>query len=199
MKISYVCAGDHIAQHLMWFGENGLRHHLHAVLGVLRAIEPTPLPELSYQGFGLTLGSDLFLFLDPGARHAYETAGRVVAPQNLTRHHGHFTALNGSATGIAIPASFGFMSATNFEIQHNIKGMPLWSSFKAIVNLLISLFCPRLLPRSIVAVVSAADSLVVSVLLGADILNVFVTSKPADLPQPTTPSHGYFLLPGLCC
>jgi hypothetical protein len=75
------------------------------------------------QGFGLTLGSDLFLAIDARARHVYQTTGQVVVPKNLTKQHGYFVAFNGTSLGRLIPASFGFLNSSSFETDHIIKGI----------------------------------------------------------------------------
>jgi hypothetical protein len=83
------------------------------------------------QGFGLTLGSDLFLAINARARHEYQSTGRVIIPKNLTRHHGHFTPLNGTQPFVQISASLGFLSSSNFQTEHIVKGMSCGSVLPA--------------------------------------------------------------------
>lgn len=71
------------------------------------------------QGFGLTIGSDIYLVINAHARHVFEDGGLA----KLTQYHGQFTATNGSLPNLSIGATFGIASAS--ELQNVVKGKPI--------------------------------------------------------------------------
>ncbi|KAF7306765.1 hypothetical protein MIND_00468200 [Mycena indigotica] len=78
-----------------------------------------------FLGFGLTLGSDLYLAVDGRARRAYHS-GPATDPTTYT--HGIFQVGNGSHTGTSISGVLG-LTGRSFENEHIIKGCfrhPVW-------------------------------------------------------------------------
>jgi len=73
------------------------------------------LADTSSQGFGLTIGSDLYLLVNPKAQRALEAINHPTA-EFL---HGNFTEYNGT-TLYQFAGTFGFENATNS--QHVQKG-----------------------------------------------------------------------------
>ncbi|KII94210.1 hypothetical protein PLICRDRAFT_102260 [Plicaturopsis crispa FD-325 SS-3] len=69
-----------------------------------------------FLGFGLTIGSDIYLVINAHARHVFEDGGLA----KLTQYHGQFTATNGSLPNLSIGATFGIASAS--ELQNVVKG-----------------------------------------------------------------------------
>ncbi|KAJ7225690.1 hypothetical protein GGX14DRAFT_348642 [Mycena pura] len=91
-----------------------------------------------FLGFGLTIGSDLYLVVDHRARNAYYS-GPATAPTTYT--HGTFQMLNGSDPGVFISGVLG-LTGRSYESEHIKKGcfrdphwtwtrqpFPLWTAF----------------------------------------------------------------------
>ncbi|GLB35987.1 putative threonine/serine exporter [Lyophyllum shimeji] len=81
-----------------------------------------------FLGFGLTIGSDLYLVVDRRARRAYY---RGNTPQDLTYTHGRFTMVNGSSPWISVSGVLAQGSSTEFD--HIYKGChrePYWPWYK---------------------------------------------------------------------
>ncbi|KAJ7487413.1 hypothetical protein B0H11DRAFT_1088960 [Mycena galericulata] len=79
-----------------------------------------------FLGFGLTIGSDIYLVVDHRARRAYY-AGPVTGP--TTYEHGTFAMINGSTPGMQISGILG-VTAQSYEREHVIKGCfrdPKWN------------------------------------------------------------------------
>ncbi|KAJ7071193.1 hypothetical protein C8F01DRAFT_1109503 [Mycena amicta] len=71
-----------------------------------------------FLGFGLTIGSDLYLVVDSRARRAYYT-GPATAPPTFT--HGTFQTLNGTHPGTLVAGVLG-LTGRSYETEHVIKG-----------------------------------------------------------------------------
>nr|GAT47838.1 predicted protein [Mycena chlorophos] len=82
-----------------------------------------------FLGFGLTIGSDLYLVVDSRARRAYYT-GPATAPPTYT--HGTFEMVNGTNPGTLISGVLG-LTGRSYETEHIIKGCfrhPSWPWFR---------------------------------------------------------------------
>lgn len=71
-----------------------------------------------FQGFGLTIGSDLYLVVDRRAHRAYYHPR--VSP-NLTYTHGQFISMNGSTPFSPLTGVIGQMARSN-GAEHIVKG-----------------------------------------------------------------------------
>ncbi|KAJ7357192.1 hypothetical protein B0H14DRAFT_2331634, partial [Mycena olivaceomarginata] len=79
-----------------------------------------------FLGFGLTIGSDLYLVVDRRARRAYY-AGPATLPPTYT--HGVFQMLNGTDPGTFVSGVLG-LTGESYEIEHVVKGCfrdPSWN------------------------------------------------------------------------
>ncbi|KAF8213229.1 hypothetical protein K438DRAFT_1956639 [Mycena galopus ATCC 62051] len=79
-----------------------------------------------FLGFGLTIGSDLYLVVDRRARRAYYTGPATLPP---TYTHGVFQMMNGTNPGISIRGVLG-LTGESYETEHVIKGCfrdPHWN------------------------------------------------------------------------
>ncbi|KAJ7654994.1 hypothetical protein DFH06DRAFT_1413223 [Mycena polygramma] len=70
-----------------------------------------------FLGFGLTIGSDLYLVVDHRARNAYYSGPATTAP---TFTHGRFQPMNGSDPGMLITGVLG-LTGQSYETEHVIK------------------------------------------------------------------------------
>ncbi|KAF5384823.1 hypothetical protein D9615_001375 [Tricholomella constricta] len=81
-----------------------------------------------FLGFGLTIGSDLYLVVDRRARHAYY---RGNTPQDTIYTHGKFTMVNGTTPLISLSGTLA--QGNSSELINIVKGCnrdPSWSWFK---------------------------------------------------------------------
>lgn len=74
-----------------------------------------------FQGFSLTIGSDLYLLVNPQARREYLHP----TPPKLSYVHGALTPMNGTSIGMSVTGTFGFANLTTDAVNHIYKGMPL--------------------------------------------------------------------------
>jgi hypothetical protein len=77
------------------------------------------------QGFSLTIGSDLYLVVNPTARREYLHP----TPPKLSYFHGALTPMNGTSVGMPVAGTFGFANLTTDAMDHIYKGK---SSFRII-------------------------------------------------------------------
>lgn len=70
------------------------------------------------QGFSLTIGSDLYLVVNPTARQEYLHP----APPRLSYIHGALTPMNGTSVSMPVVGTFGFANLTTDAMQHIYKG-----------------------------------------------------------------------------
>ncbi|KAJ6519652.1 hypothetical protein C8R45DRAFT_29694 [Mycena sanguinolenta] len=71
-----------------------------------------------FLGFGLTIGSDLYLVVDHRARHAYYSGPVTLPPTYI---HGTFAMFNGTNPGIPVSGVLG-LTGESYEMEHVIKG-----------------------------------------------------------------------------
>jgi hypothetical protein len=72
-----------------------------------------------FQGFSLTIGSDLYLLVNPGARREYLHP----APPKLSYFHGTLMPMNGTSAGMPVAGTFGFANLTTDAMHHIYKGI----------------------------------------------------------------------------
>ncbi|KAJ7783602.1 hypothetical protein DFH07DRAFT_193503 [Mycena maculata] len=79
-----------------------------------------------FLGFGLTIGSDLYLVVDRHARLVYYSGPATMPP---TYTHGTFQMTNGSTPGMLVSGVLG-LTGQSYEVEHVVKGCfrnPNWS------------------------------------------------------------------------
>jgi hypothetical protein len=114
-----------IQEHRLRFGENGVRHHLLSLFSKYSLVVPA-----DNQGFGITIGSDLFYVIDPSARHASEAA--AAAANSFVTITGTFnpssildatntTQYNSSTPMIPFNGTFTFSNSTTDSITSNLR------------------------------------------------------------------------------
>lgn len=78
----------------------------------------------SGQGFGLTIGSDLYILVDPKIRrHYYLPNSDDASNRNLTYLHGAFTMLNGTSQLHPISGVLGMGEVLDNGTDLIVKGM----------------------------------------------------------------------------
>jgi hypothetical protein len=99
----------------MWIRKNGLCDHLHFVPGTSNSQLFFLASQIHNQGFGLTIGSDLYLVLNKHARHNLDKA----EAERYTMYHGTFHAENGTSP-VPGGAIFGFAQTND---PHMVNGI----------------------------------------------------------------------------
>ncbi|KAF7339793.1 hypothetical protein MVEN_01895800 [Mycena venus] len=124
---SYICAGIDVQERILWLCQDCLCHHLYVVPCAFFGWSNERVAKTIFnQGFGLTIGSDLYLVVDHRARRAYYSGPATMPP---TDYHGVFQMLNGTNSGVPVSGTLG-LTGESYETEHVIKGCfrdPHWS------------------------------------------------------------------------
>lgn len=138
------------------------------------------------QGFGLAIGSDIYLVIDPRARRALEKS----QTPTYRMLHGTFQAENG--TSLLGEGVFGFAKAASLDKNYLLRGT-------VAPNCVCIPRCPTLSPRlsqrTGLAVVATTSSVVAIARPGPNLRSCFITSKHAETLELAASGDGH---PRMC-
>lgn len=114
-----------VQKYRLWQRQNGVFTDIHAVSGMICNLWRLRVSVNDIlQGFGLQIGSDLYLLLDRGARHALSTlsarmSGVIVLTGTFVSDNGTFTHIN---DGNPLDGTFTFSNTTSYFRDHIVEG-----------------------------------------------------------------------------